>query len=57
MSRVRRVEFIGKWKWLIFWLILFLPIGIVYFALNTLLVEEEMDADKFIEWHRSKDKR
>ena len=57
MSRVRRVEFIGKWRWLIFWLILFLPIGIVYFALNTILVEEEMDADKFIEWHRSKDKR
>ena len=57
MNRVRRLEFLGKWRWLIFWLIVFLPIGVVYFALNTILVQEEIDADKFIEWHKSKNKK
>ncbi len=57
MSKVRRLEFVGKWLWLVFWLIVFFPIGIVYFALNTILIEDEMDADKFVEWHRSKSKK
>ena len=40
MSIVRRLEFLGKWRWLVFWLIVFLPIGIVYFVLNTISVQE-----------------
>ena len=57
MSRMRRFEFLGSWFWLIFWLVLFFPIGVIYFVLNIILLEEDIEADEFIEWHRSHRKR
>jgi hypothetical protein len=36
---------------------LFFPIGVIYFVLNTVILEEDIEADKFIEWHRSQRKR
>jgi len=57
MSKLRRVEFMGSWFWLVFWVILFFPIGLLYFAIKTIVIEEEIDAEKFVEWYFSKSKR
>ena len=57
MSKVRRVEFLGSYFWLIFWTLLFFPIAIVYFLSTCVTIEEEIDADKFVEWYRSQKKK
>lgn len=57
MNKVRRVEFLGSYCWLIFWTIIFFPIAIVYFLTSSVTIEEEIDADKFLEWYRSRKKK
>jgi len=57
MSKVRRIEFLGSWFWLAFWVIIFLPVAALYFALKSVVVEEQMDGDKFVEWYRSRKTR
>lgn len=57
MNKVRRVEFLGSYPWLIFWTVIFFPIAAVYFLSASVTIEEEMDADKFLEWYRSRKKK
>ncbi len=54
MSNVGHIEFLGNWPYLIFLLIMFFPLGFVYFACKSVVVEDEIPADKFIEWYRTK---
>ena len=56
MSKVRYIEFLGSWPYLIFLLILFFPLGLLHFACKSVVVEDEIAADKFVEWYRSKRK-
>jgi hypothetical protein len=57
MSKIRRLEFLGSWFWLVFWAIVFLPVGLIYFAVKSIVIEEEVDAGKFVEWYRSQKAR
>jgi hypothetical protein len=55
MSKIRRIEFHGSYFWLVFWTVLFFPIAGIYFLLSSIVIEEDdIDADKFLEWCRSK---
>ena len=54
-SASRRIP--GSYFWLIFWTIVFFPIAIFYFVLASVTIEEEIDADKFLEWYRSRKKK
>jgi hypothetical protein len=57
MSKVRRIEYLGSYFWLVFWTLLFFPIAVVYFLENSIVVEEEIDADKFLDWYRHRKKK
>jgi hypothetical protein len=57
MSKVRRIEFLGSYFWLVVWIILFFPIAIVYFISTSVTIEDEIDADKFVEWYRSQKRK
>lgn len=57
MSRIRRLQFMGSWGWLIFWTILFFPFGVLLLLFNTIVIEDEIDADQFMEWYRDRKKR
>lgn len=54
VSKVCRLEFMGSWFWLIVLTILFFPVAIVYAGYTTISVEEQVDADKFLEWYRTR---
>lgn len=54
MSKVRRIEFLGSYFWLLFWTIFFFPIAALYFLSASIMIEDEIDGDKFVEWYRSK---
>jgi hypothetical protein len=56
-NKVRRVEFLGSYFWLIFWTVVFFPVAIFYFVSASVTIEEEIDADKFLEWYRSRKKK
>jgi hypothetical protein len=57
MSRIRRVEFLGSYFWLIFWVILFFPVAILYLLSASVVIEEEIDTDDFLSWYRSRRKK
>ena len=57
MSKIRRIEFLGSYFWLIFWTILFFPIAVLYFLSASIIIEEEMDIDNFLDWYRSRKKK
>jgi hypothetical protein len=57
MNKVRRVEFLGSYFWLIMATIFFFPIAILYLITASVVIEEEIDADKFVEWYRSRRKK
>jgi hypothetical protein len=57
MSKLRRCEFLGSYFWLLFWTFLFFPVAIVYYISNSVVIEEEIDADTFMEWYRSRRKK
>ena len=68
MNKIRYLQFVGSWWWLALWFVLaaltldrrsllglpFLTIGALYVALNTFVVEDELDLDKYAEWQQSR---
>lgn len=56
MSKVRRLQFMGSWGWLIFWMIVFFPYGLLVLLFNTIVIEEDIDADRLLAWHQSRKK-
>jgi hypothetical protein len=42
---------------LLSWTVLFFPIAAVHFISNSVVIEKEIDADKFMEWYRSRRKK
>ena len=50
MYKVNRIEFLGNYFWLWFWLIIFFPIGFAYFALRSAVLREQVQQEEFEEW-------
>ncbi len=45
MKAVRYVEFTGSVFWLVFWVIILFPIGVMYFVLKSCIVEQQVEED------------
>ena len=47
MAKIVRYEFLGNWFYLCLLCIFLLPIGVVYWLVHSLRIEEEPDAGRF----------
>jgi hypothetical protein len=54
MAKIVRYEFLGNWFYLILLLIFLLPIGVTYWLVRSLRIEEEMESpEAFVDFYRS----
>jgi hypothetical protein len=43
MKAVRYVEFSGSFFWLVFWVVVLLPVAVLYFVLKSCVVEQQVE--------------
>jgi hypothetical protein len=54
MAKIMRYEFLGNWFYLCLLLIFLLPIGVAYWLVRSIRIEEELDSpEDFVDQFRS----
>jgi len=57
MKAVRYVEFTGSVKWLVFWVIVLFPVGVMYFVLKGCVVEQQVEEEALATFLRGRSER
>jgi hypothetical protein len=57
MKSVRYVEFTGSVFWLVFWVIVLLPVAVLYFVLKSCVVEEQVEDEALVAFLRGRHQR
>ncbi len=57
MRAVRYVEFTGSFSWLVFWVIVLLPVAVLYFVLKSCVVEQQVEDEALAAFLRGRHQR